>query len=183
MGARARRLRQEAVLAALRLRGVEAPDHAEGAVRHHARLDLGGGLLRADQDHPQRSPALGDVEDALLDRAAPLARGVLVELVEHDEDRRRGPRRAQPLAGLEHLGEERPDDEALRAVVEAVQVDDGDLLARPVDAVAPGIRLAPAPQEVANVGYRRLEPPQEGLDAAEHDMQAILDEWKARIDS
>ena len=53
-----------------------------------APLDLARGLLRADQDDAERAAALGDVEQDLLDRASTLARRVLVELVEHDEQQR-----------------------------------------------------------------------------------------------
>ncbi len=66
---------QEPVLASLGLRGVEPPHHAERGVGDDPALDLARGLLRADQDHPERSTALGDVEQDLLDRAPVPSRG------------------------------------------------------------------------------------------------------------
>ena len=74
---------------------VEPADDAERRVRRHAALDLARRLLRADQDDAEAAAALGDVEHDLLDRAAALARRVLVQLVQHEEDegvaRRRAP--------------------------------------------------------------------------------------------
>ena len=87
-GAGAGGLRQEAVLAALSFGGVEAADDAVRGVGDDAALDLAGGLLGADQDDAEAAAALGDVEDDLLDRAPAVARRVLVQLVEDDEDER-----------------------------------------------------------------------------------------------
>ena len=81
---------QEAVLAPRRLGGVEAADDPDGRVGHDAPLDLAGRLLRADQDHAERPAPLGHVEQDLLDRAGPVPRRVLVELVEHHELQRAG---------------------------------------------------------------------------------------------
>ena len=75
------------------------------------------------EQHAEGPPPLGDVDEQLLQRREARGRGVLVELVEHDE--------AQRLtAGALLLGpdrvEQRADDEALGVVVEARDVDDVD---------------------------------------------------------
>jgi len=49
------------------------------------RCDAAGGLLGTDEDDAQGAATLGDVQQDVLDGAVPLARGVLVELVEDDE--------------------------------------------------------------------------------------------------
>ncbi len=67
-----------------------------------------------------------------------LARRVLVELVEHDEDQRA--RGAERLLLLEHPLQHGADHEALGAVVQGVDVDDADLPRLPVEQVA----VAPA---------------------------------------
>ena len=41
------------------------PDDAERGVGDDPLLDLGGGLLRADEDHAERAAAFGDVEQRL----------------------------------------------------------------------------------------------------------------------
>ena len=63
-----------------------------------APLDLARRLLGADEDDPERAAPLGDVEQDLLDRARPLPRRVLVELVEHDELQRAAPGPSAPCA-------------------------------------------------------------------------------------
>ena len=75
---------------------------------------------------PRRAAALGDVEEDLLDRAAALARRVLVELVEDDELQRPWPCRTRSLSSKPCAA--RADDEALGPVVEVVDVDHRDLL-------------------------------------------------------
>ena len=80
-------------------------------------------LLGADEQDAQPAAALGDVDEQLLDRARALARRVLVELVEHDEAQRLA---AAALLLFEDADEERADDEALRGVVQGVDVDDRD---------------------------------------------------------
>ena len=80
-------------------------------------------LLAADEQHAERAPALGDVDEQLLDRAVALARRVLVELVEHDEAQRLA---ARALLLLEDARDQRADDEALRRLVQSVDVDDGE---------------------------------------------------------
>src|SRR5581483_6011057 len=142
-GARARHRRKEPVLAPLRLRGVEPPHHPERAVRDDPALHLARGLLGADQDHPERAPALGHIEEHLLDRAPALARGVAVQLVEHEE--REWLATAHPLLVLEQPLDHDAGDESLGPVVEVVDVDDGDLGGLPVDPVALGVLGPPAP--------------------------------------
>ncbi len=74
---------------------------------------------------PSERPALGHVEQDLLDRRLAVAGRVLVELVEHDEQQR--PRLAAAFLVVERTPQRDADDEALGAVVEVVEVDDGDL--------------------------------------------------------
>ena len=74
---------KKTVLVAVRLRRVETPDDTNGGVRDDAPLDLARRLLGADEDDPERSPALGDVEQRLLDGAPAFTRRVFVQLVEH----------------------------------------------------------------------------------------------------
>ncbi len=97
-GPLALRTREPAVLLAPRLGRIEPTDDADGAVGHHPALDLARRLLRTDQDDAEAAAALGDVEQDLLDRAGPLARCVLVQLVEHDELQRLGHARTPPCA-------------------------------------------------------------------------------------
>ena len=69
---------------------------------------------------PSERPGLRDVEEHLLDRAAALPRGVLVQLVQHREQQPAGP--AALLArGL--LRQHHADDEPLRALGQVVQID------------------------------------------------------------
>ena len=140
--------RQEAVLAPARLGRVEPAHDPDGRVGHDAPLDLAGGLLGADEHDAERPAALGHVEQDLLDGARPVARCVLVELVEHDELQRAGLARA--LLALERLPQHDADHEPLGPVVEVVQVDDRDLGPVEVDPVG----LGPGdvgPDEVAQV--------------------------------
>ena len=128
---------QEAVLGPSRLGRVEAADHPDRRVRHDAPLHLAGGLLRADQDDAERPAALGDVEQHVLDRRAALARRVLVQLVDHREQQ---PARAGLLLARGLGGEHHADHEALRPLVQVVQVDDGELLVLRGDARGAGRR-------------------------------------------
>ncbi len=128
-------------------------------------LDLARRLLASDQHDAERAPALGHVEENLLDRARPLARRVLVELVEHDELQRSG--RAGALLGLERASQQHADDEPLRTIVEVVDVDDRDLvvernrvLVGPVDV---------GPDEMLHVTRRTVDPAQERVDGAHRD--------------
>jgi hypothetical protein len=75
--------------------GVEPAGDADRAVGHDPPLHLAGRLLSPDQDHPERPAAFGDIQQELLDRAVPLARRVLVQLIQHDEHQR-------PRGALEH---------------------------------------------------------------------------------
>ena len=118
---------EEAVLRPLRLRHVEPAHHPERGVGHDARLHLARRLLRPHEHDAQAAPALRDVEQDFLDGPRALARRVLVQLVEHHEDE--GPRGAEALLLLEHPLQDRPYDEALRPVVQGVDVHDRDLLA------------------------------------------------------
>ena len=156
--------RQEAVLGALRLGHVEPADDPERRVGDDPALDLRGGLLGADEDDPEAPPALGDVEQDLLDRAPALARGVPVELVEDEEVERLAA--AHPLLVLEEALDHHPGHEPLRPVVEVVDVDDRDLVRLPVDPVASGILGGRAPDEVADPMAGGLEPALEGGDRA-----------------
>ena len=122
-------LGQEAVLGPRRLGRVEPADDPDRRVGDDAPLDLARGLLRADQDDAEAAAALGDVEQDLLDRRAALARRVLVELVEHDEQQRPGGAAAAPCRSNARCSVT-PDDEALRPVGQVVEVDDGDLRRR-----------------------------------------------------
>ena len=128
------RRRQEAVLGPRRLGRIEAADDADRRVGDDAPLDLARGLLRADQHDAERAAALGDVEEDLLDRRLAVARRVLVQLVEHDEQQRLG--RPGLLLAVERAAQRDADDEALGAVGEVVQVDDRDLRVVGLDAVA-----------------------------------------------
>src|SRR5690349_18172514 len=71
-----------AALGPFGLGGVEPAGDADRAVGHDAPFHLAGRLLGADQDHPERPAAFGDIQQELLDRAVPLARRVLVQLVQ-----------------------------------------------------------------------------------------------------
>ena len=157
---------QEAVLAARRLGRVEAADHPHGRVGHDAPFDLAGRLLGADEDHPQRAPTLGHVEQDLLDGARALAGRVLVELVEHHELQRPGLPGA--LFALERPLEHDPDHEPLGPVVEVVEVDDRHLCPVEVDAVPLGPGHVAA-HEVAQVRPGAVQPAQEGVDGARAD--------------
>ena len=128
------------------------PDHPQRGVRHDPALDLGGRLLRADEHDAEAAAALGDVEEHLLDRAAPLARGVLVELVEDDEDE--GPRGAERLLLLEHALEDGAHHEALGPVVQGVDVHDAELL--PSSSRGRGRRACRRPSRGS--GARRASP-------------------------
>ena len=126
-------MRQEAVLAALRLRGVEPADDTVRGVGDDAPLDLARGLLGADEDHAEASSAFGDIEHDLLDRTPALAGCVFVQLIEHDE-RERIAAAEFVLLGQELL-EDDADDEALGGVVEAFDIYDVELALLPIEAV------------------------------------------------
>ncbi len=113
--------RQVAVLGPLGLGGVEPADYPDSGVAYHPPLDLAGRLLGANENDPQRAAALGDVKQDVFDGALALARGVLVELVEHHEY-------LAPVAprfrGGEDAAQKRPHHEHLRLRAEVVNVDD-----------------------------------------------------------
>ena len=87
------------------------------------------------EDDAERAAALGDVEQDLLDRRVAVARRVLVELVEHDEQQRLALCRLRSLSSNARRSVT-PTTNRLRAVVEVVEVDDRDLRVARVDAVA-----------------------------------------------
>ena len=149
---------------ARRLGGVEPADDPDRRVGDDPPLDLARRLLGADEDDAERPAPLGDVEQDLLDRARPLPRRVLVELVEHDELQRPGLARA--LLALEGLAQDDADDEALGPVVEVVEVDDGDLGPVEVDGVARSGSGDVGPHEVLHVVDGAVQPADEGVDRA-----------------
>ena len=153
---------QEAVFAAGCLGGVEAADHADGRVGDDAPFDFARRLLRADKDDAERSAALGDVQQDLLDRARPFTRGVLVELVEHDEQQR--PCGARTFLVVEGLAQDHADDEPLGAVVEVVDVDDGHLMIE-LHAVLVRVRHVGADQR-REVADRSVQAADERVDRA-----------------
>ena len=100
------------------------PTTSNAALLVMSRSTPDGLLLGADEDHAEAAAAGGDVDEQALDRRAALTRGVLVELVEHDERVALGGR---VLVLGPDLGEHRGDDEPLRVGVQRVHVDDGQL--------------------------------------------------------
>ena len=119
-------------------RGVKPARDPDRAVRQDAPLNFAGGLLRPDQDDPQRPASFGDVEQDLLDRAVAFTRRVLVQLVEDDKHQR--PRGALALLAGELAPQRDADDEPLCPVGQVVQVDDGDLGARGGDGPLAAVR-------------------------------------------
>ena len=123
MPARCRAVALRKRIRAAALGRVEAPDDADGRVRHHPPLDLARRLLGADD--AEAPAALGDIEEHFLNGAAPAfaPRATVVELVEHEEDKRPG--RAGLL--LEQPLNHNADHKTLGAIVEIVDVDHRDL--------------------------------------------------------
>lgn len=117
--------RQEPVFGPGRLGGVEASHDPDGGVGDDAPFDLARRLLRPDKDDPERAAAFGDIKQDVFDRAGPLARGVLVQFVDHREQEAAGP--GSLLTGG-FGGQDDTDDEPLSPFGEVVQVDQGDLL-------------------------------------------------------
>ena len=154
--------RQEPVLRTPRLGRVQPADHLDRRVGDDPPLHLGRRLLRADEDDAQRTTALGDVEQHLLDRARPLARRVLVQLVDHREQQ---PARARRLLARRLGREHDAHHEALGALGEVVQVDDRDLPALGGHPPRRGVRQVTA-HDAAQRLQRRTQSPQEGVDRA-----------------
>src|SRR5205823_772520 len=73
---------EEAIFRALGLGTVQPPNHPDRRIRDDPTFHFAGGLLSADEDDAQAAATFGDVEQYLLDRAPPLTRRVLVELIE-----------------------------------------------------------------------------------------------------
>ena len=157
--------RKESVLLAGGLGGVEPAHHPDRAVGDDAALNLAGGLLGSDQDHPEAATALGDIEQDLLDRAIPFPRRVLVELVEHQEEKLG--RLPGALLVLERLADRDADCEALGPIVEVVEVDDRDL-AIELDPVLLGVGLIAADQPL-DMPDRALQTTNEGVDGSTAD--------------
>ena len=136
---------------------VEAADDADRRVGDDAALHLARGLLRADQHDAERTAALGDVEQDLLDRRLAVARRVLVRA---RRARRTAAASRVPVCSLRSnaRAQRDADDEALGAVGEVVQVDDGDLRVVGLDAVprrARGRRPARSVRATAATTSRR----------------------------
>ncbi len=119
--------------------------------------------MRPDEDDPEAPPSLGDVEEYLLDGTESLPRGVLVQLVEDQEQH------LVALAGLflvfERLSNGDTDHEAFRPVVEIVDVDNGHLMARQINLVPPGVRNITADQPL-DVSHRPHQATHKRVDRA-----------------
>ena len=157
------RWRQVGVLGPLRFGRVQPARHPDRAVREDPPFHLAGGLLRADQYHPERAAPLGQVEQDLLDRAVAFAWRVLVELVNDDEHQRAG--RTLPLLACELRPQRDAYDETLRPVRQVVQVYDRDLGARCADRALSAVGEIAADND-AQRRHRRAQPPEQGVDAA-----------------
>src|SRR5436853_5691317 len=135
-GAAPARSRQESILVAARFGQIQPAHNPERAVADHSSLDFACRLLSADQDDPQAPAAFRDIEQNFLDRAPAIPGRVLVQLIEHDEHKRPG--RTGLLLIFEHPAKNDADHKPLGAVVKVVNINYGDLLLLPIDAVTIG---------------------------------------------
>ena len=83
----------------------------DGGVGDDAPFDLARRLLRPDEDDPERAAAFGDIEQNVLDQASPLARGVLVQFVDHRKQEAAGP----TAASLSSFGGQDDTDDETQA--------------------------------------------------------------------
>src|SRR5450756_1088362 len=156
--AQAEGLGQVVVLGALALGEVQAPVDTDAGVAGDALLDATGGLLGADEDDAQGAATLGDVEQDVLDRAVTFARGVLVELVQDDEDV--GLTALGLLLRHQHL-EGAAHDELLGHGLELADVHHGDAVLVELEAVRVGVVHVAADHTLHGVG-RHAQAAQEG---------------------
>ena len=155
--------RQEPVLGAAGLGGVQPADHPDAGVGHDPAFHLARRLLGADQDDAQAPAAFGDVQQHVLDRAVALARRVLVELVDHREQQAARP--GGLLAGGLR-GEHHADHEPLRAFPQVVQVDHGDLLIAGGDLTGVPVSGRSARIRLRSGVSEESQPANEGVDGA-----------------
>ena len=156
--AQAEGLGQVVILGALALGKVEASVDADAAVASDALLDPAGGLLGADEDDTQGAATLGDVQQDVLDRTVPFARGILVQFVEDDEDV--GLAALGLLLRHQHL-EGAAHDELLRHGLELADVHHGDAVLVELEAVLFGMVHVAADHALHGVG-RHAQAAQEG---------------------
>ena len=96
-------------------------------VADHRRVDTPGVLLGTEEDHTHGAAPFGDVDEELLQGAAPMVGTELVQLVEHHQPQRFP---AAFLLLLEDALDHGPDDEALGRVVQGVDVNNGHLVVK-----------------------------------------------------
>ena len=150
---------EEAVLLAGGFGRVESAHDSDRAVGDDAAFDFARRLLGTDQNHPEAATPFGDVEQNLLDGALPLARGILVELVEHEKKHLGGLTGGFLLIKGSLDGD--PDHETFGAVVKLVNVDHRHLPLG-LDPIPLRVGLVTADQ-VLDMLLRALEPADEGI--------------------